>query len=163
MITFRMPLITVLAVVTLPLLGADRGRDDRRHDDRGRDEWPKPAAIEKAVERVEYLIDHAARAKYRGRDVTFIPCDLVDINDETRERGMIVGKLISEGPSADRLPEGTYQIYVRKRNDQWEAYFCQKYDPVAQSTEVKWMQNRHWPSFEVDNTTIHYWRLRIAW
>jgi hypothetical protein len=127
-------------------------------------DWPKPAAVEKAVESVKYQTEHKVVAKYKGHPVTFVPCDISDIPEATRQRGMILGKLVSEGPSADKLPAGTYLVYVQRRNDQWQAFFCDKYEPVAMSTEVKAdMGNEHKPSFAVDNTTIRYWHMRIAW
>lgn len=131
---------------------------------RSREQPPTAAQIEKASELVKYRADATAKAKYKGHEMTFVPCDISDIGDAAREKGMIVGKLVTTWPSPDKLPVGTYLVFVRKHNDQWEAYFCQKHQPIAKSTEVKsGLDDKHHPDFEVDNTTIRYWRLRIAY
>ena len=127
-------------------------------------DWPKPAAIEKANEDVKYLTNRQVQAKYRGRLMTFIPADVSGISDEQKYKGFIIGKLISEGVSADKLPAGQYTVYVRKPGPAWEAYFTQKNEPVAKSTEVRpGDEDFRTPDFTIDNTTFRYWKLRIAY
>jgi len=125
--------------------------------------WPSRAVIQKAEARINYQNDRTIRGKYRGREVTFVPCDISEISDSARRQGMILGKLVLGGASPDKLPAGTYTVFAWVRNNTWEAYFVQGSEPVAKSTETKSdLDNEHKPSFEKDTTTIRYWRLRVA-
>lgn len=127
-------------------------------------DWPSANVVAKAAANVKYQSDHTATAKFRGHEVKFVPSDISDISDAGREKGMIIGKLTTTWPSADKLPTGSYQVFVRKYNDTWQAFFCQQDEPMAKSTEVKSdLDDDHKPSFDKDNTTIRYWRLRVAY
>lgn len=149
--------VAVLLLMSLPAMAAAKKKSPKAG-------WATPAAVEKAAENVKYLADRQVQAKYRGRLMTFIPADLSDISDEQKYKGFIIGKLISEGVSADKLPAGQYMVYVRKPGPAWEAYFTQKHEPVAKSTEVRpGDEDFKTPDFTIDNTTFRYWKLRIAY
>jgi len=128
--------------------------------------WPKPAEVERAAKNVKWQVENSCYCRYKGKTAQFVPADISDISDAERRRGMILGKLITEGPSPDNLPPGTYYVFVRYENDQWQAFFTEKYECVAKSTEVKSdMGNKHKPYFDPEkgNTVIRYWHLSIAW
>jgi len=129
-------------------------------------DWPSAQQVKRAFANHKYKMDHIAKEKYKGHPIIFTPCEMSDLSGEQKARGMILGKLQTEVSSADKLPKGTYLVYVQKRNDQWQAFFCEPgtFEPIQKSTEVKSDLDDHdRPSFEVDNTTIRYWRLRVAY
>jgi hypothetical protein len=127
-------------------------------------DWPTAAEVAKANARVKFQTDDTAKGKFRGHDVTFIPCDIGDIPDATREKGVIIGKLETTWPSADKLPAGTYHVYLYRDSGTWKGFFCEKDKAMAKSTEVKAdLDNQNKPSFEVDNTTIRFWKVRVAY
>lgn len=165
-----LPWLAVLVLACVPCFSAARKpeREETPAEKRARLRalWPKPAEVERAARNLKFQVENSCFCRYKGKTAQFVPADISDIDDDVRRRGMILGKLINEGPSADNLPPGTYYVFVRYENDQWQAFFTEKYEPVAKSTEVRsGLDNKHKPHFdaEKDNTVIRYWRLGIAW
>jgi len=150
--------LALVITMAIPAAAAERKKEEPLKG------GPTKVAIEKAENRAKYDKEHAVKVEHKGKQVEFVPCDIRDIGDRDREKGMILGRIINEKKSDDGLEPGDWLVFVRKHEGNWEAYFVTKHEAWAKSKQVKWMDGKEdHPSFEDHATAVRYWHLRVAW
>jgi hypothetical protein len=153
-------LLPLLVLLSLVIAAAPKDKGKEIHKD-----WPTAGQVEKANDHVkEYQKDHkVSHTNAKGKEATFTPANIGDMNDEERGRGCIIGILDTERDTADGLTPGRYHAYLRKHNGKWQVFFCQKNEAVGFAKDVEHIDdNEHKPKFTSAGTRIRYWELSFS-
>ncbi len=126
---WALAVIATLMIVGVPAAMAAKKDKDTK-------DYPRPAAIAKAGDKVIFKKENAVTHTYaNGKTASFTPCDIGTNKDEI-EHGMILGKL-----------EGNH----------WQAFFCQDDKAVGKSENCEGgLEGESKPHFMDAGTAIRY-------
>jgi len=148
-------LIATLMIAGVP--AAMAAKKDLAMKDKDTKDYPRPAAIAKAGDKVIFKKENSVTHTYaNGKTATFVPCDIGTNKDEI-ERGMILGRLELTRNSKDGLEPGLYRVYIRKEGNHWQAFFCQDDKAVGKADECQGgLEGESKPHFMDAGTAIRY-------
>ena len=144
----------IAVIATLMLAGVPAAMAAKK--DKDTKDYPRPAAIAKAGEKVIFKKENSVTHTYaNGKTATFVPCD-IGTNREEIEHGMILGKL-ELTKNTKELAEGVYRVFIRKEGNHWQAFFCQEDHAIGKSENCEGgLEGESKPHFMDAGTSLRY-------